>query len=195
MLWYRPGYSRELDLLRRGVRRMRRGALPPPGPGALREKAFADPRLRRLWVATALADALVHHVLKVRAHLAVGRTVVADRWVDDGLLDLELRFPELDVPRRPAARLLRRLSARPDRAFLLMLPLEAAEARLAAKAEPFPDPPELRAARHRAYSALAATGRYDVVDAGGPVDAVQREIAGRLPPPRARSGRSASASG
>lgn len=179
--WHRPGYSRGLDLARAAVRRLRPSAIPAPGPSAARERAFQSPRVQRTWAAMALVDTLYHYALEVRALSLAGRAVICDRYLDDGLLDLRLRFPDLRVDRWLATRALLKVTPRPDLAILLMLDRAAVQARLAKKAEPFPDPPETRERRHAAYDALATSGRFIVVDADGTPDAVFAQIRALLP--------------
>ena len=183
-LWYRPGYSPALDRLRGAVRALRPGALPPPGPSARREATFARPGVRRTWAAVALLDALVHYAVRVRALRAAGRVVLCDRYVWDGLLDLELRFPDLGVRRWPLARALERLAPEPDAAFLLVVPWEECVRRAAARAEPFPDPEPLRRARFEALMQLATRPGLTVIDTTASVEgchaAIAREVASCL---------------
>lgn len=179
--WHRPGYSRGLDLARSALRRLRPGAIPAPGPSAARERAFSSPRLQRAWTAMALTDTLIHYALEVRALSLSGRVVICDRYVDDGLLDLRLRFPDLHTERWLATRALLRATPRPHLSILMMLDRARVHERIAAKAEPFPDPPEIRERRHAAYDALAASGRFTVVDADGTPDAVFAQIRALLP--------------
>jgi thymidylate kinase len=179
--WHRPGYSKGLDLARAAVRRLRPGAIPAPGPSAARERAFGSPRVQRTWAAMALVDTLIHYALDVRARSLAGHAVICDRYVDDGLLDLRLRFPDLHTDRWLATRALLRATPRPDLAVLLMLDRRHVQARIDRKAEPFPDPPETRERRHAAYDALAASGRFVVIDAEGTPDEVFARIRARLP--------------
>ncbi len=175
-LWYRPGYSDTLNRLRAALRRARPAALPSPGDPARRAQVFARRPVAEAWVAAALGDMFVQYALGVRRALATGETVLADRYVADGLLDLDLRFPALGVSARPLARAVAWACPRPDVALLLWLPWEDAQTRLATKVEPFPDPPELRARRYQAYARLAASGQFAVIDARGSLAAVQTLI-------------------
>jgi thymidylate kinase len=123
----------------------------------------------------------------LRARLHRGSTLLFDRWIDDGLIDLDLRFPDFRRRRSWLARGAERWAARPDLQVLLVAPDEVMTARRAAKDEPFPDPPERWRGRVAAYRALAPT-RPDIVviDAAGPLedvaDRVWREVAPRLGP-------------
>ncbi len=179
-VWYRPGYSPALDAARRLVRRARPGALPSPTDTAGHARAFGRPGVRRAWLAMAVTDTVAQYGVRVRAMRAAGRSVICDRYVDDALLDLQLRFPE-SVPAGGAIeRGLRLASAAPDRSFLLWLSHDEMLRRMAIKNEPFPDPPERRDRRFRAYEALAASGRFEVVDASRSIDDVHEAILRRV---------------
>jgi dTMP kinase len=175
-LWYRPGYSRQLDALRRMVRRLRPGALPTASQGAARERAFAKRRVRWTWLAVAWCDAMVHYGAKVRGLDLAGYVVLCDRYLADAIIDLELRFPELDRLSEGVGRILSWVAPNPDVSIMLSLPYPEVERRLAAKDEPFPDRPEVRRQRYEAYRSLARRADYAVVDASAPTDAVHRRI-------------------
>lgn len=179
-IWFRPGYSAEMNALRAAARRVLPRAMPGPREGAARERAFARPGVSRAWVCMALSDTFLQYAIKVRWLLATGRTVIADRYLDDGALDLEFRFPGQRVAEWRTSRLVAAMSTRPRVSFLLMLPHDVMLERMAAKNEPFPDPPDVRDRRFAAYQRLAASGRYDVIDADRPPDVVHRDILARL---------------
>ncbi len=174
--WFRPGYSDELNALRAAVRRLRPGALPAAGPSKDRDRAFSKGRVRAAWVAMALADTLGQLAVKVRAMERGGRVVVCDRWLEDASLDLAFRFPEVSRHLEPAWRVLHAAAPRPQVRILMMLPHDEMLARLAAKDEPFPDPPDVRDRRYAAYQALATAGTHTVVDAARSIEEVGAEI-------------------
>ena len=179
--WFRPGYSAELDALRRVVRRLRPGALPSAGASQARTEAFTRPGVRRAWAAMAVADTLLQYALKLRVRSLAGWTVLCDRWLDDAALDLTFRFPELEGVLRPALAAVRGVSPTPEVAFLLMLPHAEMLRRMEIKDEPFPDEPALRDRRYAAYAELAETGRFEVVDAARPIDALHEVLLARVP--------------
>lgn len=174
-VWFRPGYSREADALRAAVRRVRPGALPRAEVAVeARARAFARRDVRGAWVLAAAADVLLQCAVKARWALARGETLLCDRWLEDARIDLELRFPD-EVGAGTLDAVWARCPA-PDVALLLMVDPEEIARRAALKAEPFADPPELRARRYQRYAELAATGRVQVVQAGRPIADVQREM-------------------
>lgn len=179
-VWFRPGYSNELDTLRRWARRIVPRALPTREQAEARERAFSRPGVRRTWFAMAWTDVLVQWGLKLRVLGRGGRVVLCDRYLDDAVIDLRLRFPELRAATSALAGLVGRLLPEPDAAFLLSIPHSEMVRRLADKREPFPDPPELRRERFEAYAELGATGRLDVIDAADTAENVHRAIVSRL---------------
>ena len=185
-LWFRPGYSKELDGLRAAVRRVRPGALPrSDGDDApRRDEVFQKPNVRRSWVAMALADSLVQYALKLRTWIARGDVVLCDRYLWDSEMDLNLRFPELKEPIRRAMKGLDLLCPKPDIALLLVLSMEKASERMRQKDEPFPDPEETRQDRYQRYMSLGSNGKFAVIDAEGSreevADLIWRQVCASL---------------
>jgi thymidylate kinase len=64
----------------------------------------------------------------------------------------------------------------PDGAFFLDLDVATAEARAIAKNDPFPEPTVQRQKRRAAYERLIAAGRFQVLDALLPREAIARRI-------------------
>jgi thymidylate kinase len=111
----------------------------------------------------------------VRWNRLLGRIVICDRYVEDALLDLRLRFPELGTDRWRLAGLLRALAPRPDVRVLLRIPHGEMLRRMEVKAEPFPDAPEIREQRFAAYQEFVKRG-YQAVDGARSVDVVHGAI-------------------
>lgn len=180
-IWHRPGYSREMNALRRLAREFAPSKLPQTEAREARDRVFLRPGVSKTWVQMALVDTIWQYGVKVRCARLAGCIVIADRYLDDGLFDLAFRFPRLEIRRKALCRLLLASSPKPDRAFLLMLPKNVMLDRMAAKDEPFPDTESIRDLRYAGYQSLAASGRYDVLDADQPAAALHREILARLP--------------
>ena len=179
-LWFRPGYSALMDAAKQRLRRLRPGAMPTSAHTEQRERQFARPGVSEAWVALALFDTALHLGAWIRAQLALGRDVICDRYLDDALLDLDLRFERLCPSDWLASRAVERLCPRPDVAVLLQLDEATLNARAAIKNEPFPDSAEVRMARLRAYAGMAQSGRYCCIDASAPIDVVQQAIVAAL---------------
>ncbi len=180
VMWHRPGYSLGLQKFKALIRSLSPGALPTAGPSPARDAVFSRPGVSRAWVIVALLDMLIQYGIKIRVSLLRGRDVVADRYVADGLLDLRLRFPSMNIERWLLTRMCKALCPAPDQAFLLVLSPEETSRRMAAKNEPFPDAEAVRESRRRLYHAMAAASRFTVIDAGRTPDVVHGEIMSHL---------------
>lgn len=176
VVWHRPGYSPALDLLRRLVRRVHPKALPTTADAAARERFFSNSRARRLWATIAVLDTLLRYALALRFYLLLGRVVVCDRYMEDGVLDLRLRFPELNVERWLLTRLTRLAIPRPDLHFLLTIPRATMLQRMDSKREPYPDPSDVRDRRYAEYTQMARSGEFVVIDASKSIEAVHAEM-------------------
>lgn len=178
VLWYRPGYSDRLDRARAVVRGVAPTVLPAPGASAERDRAFRRGTVRRTWLYAALLDAIVQYAWTVRRHLAAGRFVLADRWIWDTRIDLQIRFPELDHGRIESA--FERIAPAPSHRFLLLASPEVAAQRLERKAEPFPDDSATAAARRVCYEHLRRRSGMVTLDADGDRETVHRAIVDRV---------------
>ncbi len=171
-LWYRPSYSDMLVALRRGFRLLR-----PTRELSRRAPETCKVKHRGyVWAAGALTDSVIQFAVKVRGLLASGTTILCDRYISDAIIDLRLWFPKTPFGNDLAESLLETLSPRPDADFLLMLPWGVMLSRLAEKAEPFPDSPDVREQRFDAYKSLAQHGHHVVVDATLAQARVQEQI-------------------
>ncbi len=174
--WFRPGYSKELDGLRRLARRLRPGSLPSAKETTAREEIFNKPGVSGAWQAAALGDSLLQCAVKVRLRCAMGTTVICDRYLHDAALDLAFRFPDQEAKTRGIMVGVRALSPTPAFWLVMMLPHEEMLRRMEIKQEPFPDPPKVRDARFRAYQVLAQRPDATVIDADGSIDAVHQAV-------------------
>jgi len=176
VLWYRPGYSRELDAIRRAVRRAAPSALPKAGPNADRTRVFAKPGVTVGWTAVAAVDMLVQYGIKLRAAVHRDDYVICDRYLADAMLDLEARLPGHAGGLQAAHRLFGPLCPTPDISLLITLSTDEMWRRAEAKEEPFPDPPDVRMARYRRYQAMADSGAFVVIDGEGSPQAVHSRL-------------------
>jgi hypothetical protein len=165
-----------MDSARATVRRARPISLPRASAPEARARAFSRPGVSQAWVAMAVVDTLLNLGAHVRWLSLRGATVLCDRYVEDAMVDLTLRFPSLVSTHGTLRRAMVAACPAPDAAFLLQLSREEVAVRAAIKAEPFEDPPDVRAARYDAYMRLAAEGRFSTIDAEQPVEAVTRAL-------------------
>lgn len=179
--WYRPGYSAELDALRKWVRRRSPDTLPAPGRASKgRDEAFSRAGVSQAWVAMALCDMALQYAVKLRALRARHDVVICDRYLADAALDFDLRFPEMEVADSVWFQLVKGVCPQPDMNIAMTISHEEMLARMAIKQEPFPDPPEIRDRRFDAYMALADSPGVHAIDAEQAIEQVHRDIMTRL---------------
>ena len=106
--------------------------------------------------------------------------MICDRWVWDSFIDRRLYHNGAPWVDRVIGPVFKLLGAQPRPAILLMLPLAESQRRSEAKDEPFPDAPEVRAARHLEYEAMAADPRFLVIDASQPPEVIAARILAEL---------------
>lgn len=180
--WARGGYTPTLEFLKRCLRRLRPGALPPPGPSAARDQKFGSSRVRRTWLRLAIWDLVFWYGIVLRLRVLFGKTVLCDRYLEDTCLDFRRNFPSEPFEQWWCWRVLRWCCPEPRCRFLLLVPPEESVRRSAQKNEPFPDSPETLQWRYDAYLQLAAQGGWVALDCTHPAAEVHRSIWGHLQP-------------
>ncbi|MFA5624210.1 MAG: hypothetical protein WC966_04000 [Bradymonadales bacterium] len=167
VFWYRPGYSKELELIKSTIRKPLKPFISQANAKA-KSKANVCARNKfglksSLWLATALIDTFTQWSIKLRLLSRRYDVVIADRYIDDAALDLSNKYPN-------SFRFGRILNAMSlffpnlEQRILLMISHETMLRRMELKQEPFPDSEKARDMRYAAYEMLAKSGRYVVVD-------------------------------
>ncbi len=175
-LWVRGGYTPRLTAARTAVRRLMGKKAFPAGHTAQRQAFMKRAGRRHFWLRMAILDLIVECVLRVRWLRLMGRTVICDRSLDDTEIDFAIHFPEDHVADWRSWRLLRRLAAKPDAAFLLDLSFEESARRSREKNEPFPEADEQRRVRAQFYAAAKQKRTWLVIDALSDIERIHREI-------------------
>jgi thymidylate kinase len=177
-LWIRGGYTPRLAEARALARRMLGKRAAPPGETTQRQAFMKNRAKRRLWLYLAIADLFVECVVRVRWLRLLGHSVICDRYLVDSEIDFSLNFAEDNVPQWRSWRLLCKLAANPDHAFLLDLPFEESARRSREKKEPFPEKDELRRLRADCYVARRDARAWHVLDGYRSIEQLHREITG-----------------
>ena len=180
-LWVRGGYTPLFVKLKALLRRAPgRAVLPPPGQSTERKQALGKRWVRRLWLTVSLLDLMLTYGVLVRWWRVRGRTVVCDRYLWDTELDFRLNFPQEQVETWWLSRLLTKIVPRPAVAFLLLLPVEESLRRSKLKKEPFPDTPEVLAARLAFYQNASAHWDCQMLDGRRTIAELAAEIQERV---------------
>jgi thymidylate kinase len=182
--WTRVGYTRRLETLKGGLRRLRgrkpRAADDAPRSYPQRASRLRSPLGRRLWTTAALFDLLIEHAVALRRLRARGHAVVCDRGLVDALVDFRVNFPGDRVEERLLWRLLVRLAVRPDASFVLLVSPEESIRRARASGRRHVEPAEVLEARLAEYRRIAASSGAFVIDAHGDPERIAKLLRERL---------------
>lgn len=137
--------------------------------------------VRSLWLSLAAADLLLTYGWRVRASSRRGGVTICDRYIWDALIDRQMYYPQSSWADVVIQGGYRAVGRRPDRSYVLQVPLEVAQARSEGKDEPFPDPPDLRDSRHSAYQELERLKELTTINATQRPEAIVSEILASLP--------------
>lgn len=177
-LWTRGGYTGPFNALKTLLRRIIGRKLPPSGRNDERDKVFKKKWVRNLWLILAIFDLMIVYGVYMRVNRILGRVMVADRYLWDTWIDFQLNFPDVDIDRWILWKILVWISPKPDRAFLMLVPIEECLRRSKLKNEPFPDSEDVLQRRLILYKEFSH--RLYVLDGLKPIDVIHKEIKGCL---------------
>ena len=146
--------------------------VPDVADRAGKQAVYRKGRTRLVWGWLVTCEQVLQAAVQVRWQRLCGRGLVAERYVPDTLADLTEKFADPDYPRRLAARVLCRLTPRPDLILLLDLPGDVAFAR---KPDDF-DPTILERRREVYRKLMSGDPRAVVLDATRPLEEVRHEV-------------------
>lgn len=165
IVWARGGYTPGFEFLKRCARSLRAPGIPTvQGRTPERERAFRRDAVRRTWLVIAVLDLLLYYGLWIRVLRLLGWNVVADRYLFDTEVDFRLTYPDDDVESWALWRLLKRVTPKPDRHFVMLVPVEESLRRSVLKGEPFADDEPtltLRLAHYERWATNQAAVRLD----------------------------------
>jgi thymidylate kinase len=180
VFWYRPGYSREMDWLRSTVRKLSPNSLPTSNEGGRRAVVFSKPGISNAWLVMAFIDVFVQYAIKIRYWRLIGYNVICDRYIQDAVIDLIIRFPSHGTSINRGYNILAFLAPKPAVRFVLSIPETEAILRMEEKNEPFPDSPEVRNLRLLEYKKLVASEGYITINGIDSVENIHNKIISKL---------------
>lgn len=157
-IWIRIGYTPLIHFLKVCLRRTGTGMLPKPGISEKRDRMFSYRIVRHVWIIVSMLDLFVYLSIWLRFVRAFGFNVIADRWIEDSELDLEINF-EVDKPTTWMLwKIIKILSPKPSMHFIFLIPVQESIKRSKVKNEPFPDSEEVLVRRLKRYDTLSSKG-------------------------------------
>jgi dTMP kinase len=181
-IWARGGYTPLFSLLKKILRVILPKKLKYSDGKPLREKVLKKNFVSKIWLFIATLDLLIFYVVYVRMISLFMDVIICDRYIEDTLIDFKRNFSNTFDDRSFLWKLLLFLAPRPNKSFLLHVPVVVSLARSKLKKEPFPDTPETLAFRLREYlnDSIFPSQRYHKIDCQISIESTNKEILEKL---------------
>ncbi|AKF25186.1 hypothetical protein YH65_07110 [Sulfurovum lithotrophicum] len=179
-IWSRGGYTPGFLLLKDIIRKLAGKKVPSAGRTSEREKKLKNPKIAKLWLTIAIIDLFFLYAVYFRLLMLFGRTIIADRYIWDTLIDFRLNFENINVEKMFLWKVLVFCAPVPDVPLYLDIPLDISVDRLSRKDEPFPDSKETLSNRLDNYKELNEQAKWKSIDAMQPIEKVHSDIVKEL---------------
>lgn len=181
-IWARGGYTPLFSLLKKILRFFLTKKFANSDKKSLRKKILKKNFVSKIWLAIATLDLLIFYGVYVRMMSFLKDVIVCDRYIEDTLIDFKRNFSNTFDDHSFLWKLLVLLAPRPNKSFLLHVPVRVSLARSKLKEEPFPDTPETLAFRLRTYlnESIFPSHRYHKIDCQISIESTKKEILEKL---------------
>jgi len=152
-IWIRGGYTRRFDLLKKLFGLHGKGKTLEKNVASSQRRSIKAYLLSKLWLNLAITDLCLEMII-IRFKLFLGKWIVADRFVQDSLIDFKHKFLVYYNERGFFTKLLLKLAPIGDIHFMMIVSPEISIRRSIEKNEPFPAPFETTKARYQDYLKL-----------------------------------------
>lgn len=175
-IWSRGGYTPGFLLLKDVIRKLAGKKVPSSGRTSEREKKLKNPKLAKLWLTIAIIDLFLLYAIYFRFLMFFKKTIIADRYIWDTLIDFRLNFDFIDVEKMLVWKVLVFSSPTPTFPLYLDISLERSIERLSTKNEPFPDSEETLSNRLNNYQKLYKQASWISINAMQPIKNVYNNL-------------------
>ncbi|MDH3648529.1 MAG: hypothetical protein OEQ53_02545 [Saprospiraceae bacterium] len=144
---------------------------------SIRTRSLERNWVRRLWLTLAIVDLFLLYSIYFRWLMLRGKYVIADRYILDTAIDFKINFPAEKAENWWLWKLMNFFSPKPNRYFLLLIPVEESRRRSIQKNEPFPDSVDTLEKRLEVYQHMCKKSQLvTCLDGRGPVDEISQII-------------------
>ncbi len=181
IVWSRGGYTPFFQFLKSSLRKSSTSIIPKAGKSEKRNTYFEKPLIRKAWLTIAIFDLFFLYAIYFRWCKMTGRTIIADRYIEDTIIDFRLNFTQERVENWMLFKFLSLFFPTPEKHFLLLIPVEESLRRSKLKNEPFPDSPETLQSRLDMYKDyLNKKSHFVEINCLGTPNEVSQEIFDKL---------------
>ena len=176
--WARGGYTPLFLALKKIFHISSANKPSTPVKNYFRERLLKKKWISKIWLYLATLDLLIFYVLYIRIISVFTDVIVCDRYIDDTLIDFKLNFPNSFDEESFLWKLLVLLAPKPNKSFLLLVPVHISLIRSKMKEEPFPDTEESLAFRLQSYldESIFSPEKYDKIECQSSVKDISEKI-------------------
>jgi len=175
-IWSRGGYTPGFLLLKKIIRKLTGKKMPVAGRTSEREKKLKNPKVAKIWLNIAIIDMFFLYAIYFRCLILLKKTIIADRYIWDTLIDFKLNFDFIEIEKMFAWKVLIYCIPSPDFPLYLDISLEKALKRLSTKDEPFPDSEQTLSNRLDNYKKINKKARWNTINAMQSIENVYADI-------------------
>lgn len=150
IVWSRGGYTGGMELLKKIMRFLLPGKLPPSGHSEARTEMMKTKGVSSLWYTLAVLDLIRLYAVTFRFLNMLGYSIICDRYIWDTHIDFYLMGYENKLG-GILWRLLEKVHVKPDFSFCFIISPEESLRRSDAKKEPFSESLDARRKRIELY--------------------------------------------
>ena len=158
--WSRGGYSPGFQMFKNILRKNLKNKLPKAGKSKQREKSFANPLIKKIWLIISILDLIFYYSIFLRIKLLFGYNIICDRFILDTNVDFNIAFPDEKVEDWLLWKILVWSSIKSNHHFLLLISAKESMKRSLLKDEPFPDNFETLKKRLSLYEFFSKENKY-----------------------------------
>jgi len=174
--WSRGGYTPLFNTLKAIMRKSPKIFIPDAGYSIHRDTVFQSPMISRIWLMASILDLIIYYGIWYRI-LLTKKSLIADRYIWDTLIDFKINFPKFNIESWFFWRMLIKVYKKPDISIILTLSPEISIARSIKKNEPFMESIKIRKTRIDFYQKMIQSNKWVyIIDGSQSRDDVWNEI-------------------
>ncbi|MDH3246127.1 MAG: thymidylate kinase [Saprospiraceae bacterium] len=177
VIWSRGGYTPLFNWMKNVAGVSKSSSKDEDQYQSLRNRSLNNRSIRTLWLFIAMVDLFFLYALEFRWHLFRGKWVIADRYLLDTEIDFDLNFAQEKFDKWLLWKITKWLSPKPNKHFLLLIPVEESQRRSRLKNEPFPNSYQILSYRLEIYQRSCLTSRlFSCLNCQDPIEEIHRRI-------------------
>lgn len=175
VIWSRVGYTPIIEFCKSII--CRNSGESESRRDEYRKKVQSDIKKRKILLFVSILDLIIYYGFYFRLLEMFGIKVLADRYLWDSYIDLQIKYTDINLKKWMLWKLLSKIALTPKKSIIFILSADESLKRSELKYEPFPETLEEREFRIQQYIEEIKHKHWEkVIDAMKPVDEIHGEI-------------------